>query len=109
MKLNDTIIGSVIIGVLIGGAILISGGKKNERNYEEHITLRPPLGALIERGVKHKKIIFKGEDSSDVILNEERLMEQLKDLKDLAGDMDMNIKIQINKKTKDQKKWYEPK
>ena len=35
MKFNETVIGSIVIGVLIGGAILLSGGGKDEKKMSK--------------------------------------------------------------------------
>ena len=43
MKLSDTIIGSIIIGVLVGGAILYSGGGNQDRKHAQIKVLAAPV------------------------------------------------------------------
>ena len=46
MKLSDTIIGSIIIGVLVGGAILFSGGSNQDRKHAQIKVLAAPHGDM---------------------------------------------------------------
>tara|TARA_B100000949_G_scaffold147018_1_gene129154 strand:- start:191 stop:343 length:153 start_codon:yes stop_codon:yes gene_type:complete len=44
MKFSDTIIGSIIIGVLVGGAILLSGGSGDDKKHAQIKILTSPSG-----------------------------------------------------------------
>ena len=56
MKLSDTIIGSIIIGVLVGGAILFSGGSNQDRKHAQIKVLelhsKKPLNKIIKKRIE---------------------------------------------------------
>ena len=69
MKFSDTIIGSIIIGVLVGGAILLSGGSGDDKKHAQIKILTSPSG---EKGVKeliHKEITIDEDSKSEIKLH----------------------------------------
>ena len=58
MKFSDTIIGSIIIGVLVGGAILLSGGSGDDIKHAQIKILKSPAEGKGVRELIHKEIII---------------------------------------------------
>ena len=111
MKISDTIIGSVIIGVLVGGAILLAGGGGYGKKHAQLKIIKDPHD---ERGVKkliHKEIIIDEDSESGMKLHissdnlpsdiaatvEEALSEALGALPEDPEDLDIKIEIKTNK------------
>ena len=112
MKISDTIIGSVIIGVLVGGAILLAGGGGYGKKHAQLKIIKDPHD---ERGVKkliHKEIIIDEDSKSEMKLhiNLDEITEDLPSdiaatveaalseaLKVLPEDIDIKIEIKSNK------------
>tara|TARA_X000000368_G_C22884812_1_gene646941 strand:- start:424 stop:765 length:342 start_codon:yes stop_codon:yes gene_type:complete len=106
MKLSDTIIGSIIIGVLVGGAILFSGGSNQDRKHTQIKVLAAPHGDMGSKEIiidnesdspmkwHYKSDDLKGDlpgDISDVL--EKAIIEALDVLPE-----DLDIKVEINSK-----------
>ena len=65
MKISDTIIGSIIIGVLVGGAILITGGSGLDGKHAQIKVLAAPHADKGSKKLMHKEIIIdSGSDSA---------------------------------------------
>ena len=112
MKFNDMIIGSIIIGVLVGGAILLSGGSGDDKKHAQIKILTSPSG---EKGVKeliHKEITIDEDSKSEIKLhiNSDEITKDLPSdiaatveaalseaLKVLPEDLDIKIEIKTNK------------
>tara|TARA_Y100001949_G_scaffold146164_1_gene129634 strand:+ start:555 stop:896 length:342 start_codon:yes stop_codon:yes gene_type:complete len=113
MKISDTIIGSVIIGVLVGGAILLAGGGGYGKKHAQLKIIKVPHD---ERGVKkliHKEIIIDQDSqsgmklyiNSDDITNDlptdiaDKVKEALSEALEghLPEDLDIKIEIKTNK------------
>ncbi|HIK72786.1 MAG TPA: hypothetical protein EYF97_05890, partial [Gammaproteobacteria bacterium] len=64
MKISDTVIGSIIIGVLVGGAILLTGGNKSPMKHAQFVLGAPHSdhAFFADKGsnkkFKHKEIII---------------------------------------------------
>ena len=56
MKFSDTIIGSIIIGVLVGGAILLSGSDGHDKKHAQIKILKSPSEGKGVRELIHKEI-----------------------------------------------------
>ena len=112
MKLSDTIIGSIIIGVLVGGAILYSGGGNQDRKHAQIKVLAAPHGEKSSKEIIiDEEIIIDNESDSSM-----KWHYKSDDLKgDLPGDIsdivekaitealdglpkDLDIKVEINSK-----------
>ena len=112
MKITDTIIGSIIIGVLVGGAILFSGGSNQDRKHAQIKVFATPHGDKSSKGIIiDKEIIIDNESDSPL-----KWHYKSDDLKgDLPGDIsdivekaiiealdglprDLDIKVEINSK-----------
>jgi|TARA_B100001540_G_C15354135_1_gene438267 hypothetical protein len=112
MKLSDTIIGSIIIGVLVGGAILYSGGGNQDRKHAQIKVLAAPHGEMSSKEIIiDEEIIIDNESDSSM-----KWHYKSDDLKgDLPGDIsdivekaitealdglpkDLDIKVEINSK-----------
>ena len=66
MKISDTIIGSIIIGVLVGGAILFTGGSGKDM---KHAQIKVLAGPHVDKGSKkhmHKEIIIDSDSDSEM-------------------------------------------
>ena len=67
MKLSDTIIGSIIIGVLVGGAILYSGGGNQDRKHAQIKVLAAPHGEMSSKEIIiDEEIIIDNESDSSM-------------------------------------------
>ena len=112
MKFSDTIIGSIIIGVLVGGAILLSGSDGHDKKYAK---IKIPKSPSEGKGVSeliHKEIIIDEDSKSDMKLhiNSDEITKDLPSdiaatveaalseaLKVLPEDLDIKIEIKTNK------------
>lgn len=89
MKISDTIIGSIIIGVLVGGAILFSGGSNQDRKQAQIKVLAAPHGDMGSKKFLHKEIIIDNESDSP-------LKWQYKS-DDIKGDLPKDISDTVEK------------
>ena len=70
MKISDTVIGSIIIGVLVGGAILLTGGNEPPMKHAQFVLGAPHSdhAFFADKGsnkkFKHKKIIIDLDSDS---------------------------------------------
>ena len=111
MKITDTIIGSIIIGVLVGGAILFSGGSNQDRKHAQIKVFATPHGDMSSKEIIIDKEFIDNESDSPL-----KWHYKSDDLKgDLPGDIsdivekaiiealdglprDLDIKVEINSK-----------
>ena len=111
MKITDTIIGSIIIGVLVGGAILLSGGNGNDEKNAQIKILTSPSGAEGGKGIIHKELNLDKDSKSEIKIhiNSDEITEGLpSDIADtvetalsealqaLPEDIDIKIEIKAN-------------
>ncbi len=89
MKISDTIIGSIIIGVLIGGAILFSGGNSLDRKHAQIKVLAAPHGDMGSKKFLHKEIIIDNESDSPLKWHSKS--------DDIKGDLPKDISDTIEK------------
>ena len=72
MKISDTVIGSIIIGVLVGGAILLTGGNEPPMKHAQFVLGAPHSdhAFFADKGsnkkFKHKKIIIDLDSDSEM-------------------------------------------
>ena len=112
MKFNDTIIGSIIIGVLVGGAILLSGSDGYDKKHAQIKILKSPSEGKEVRELIHKEIIIDEDSKSEMKLhiNSDEITKDLPSdiaatveaalseaLKVLPEDLDIKIEIKTNK------------
>tara|TARA_B000000460_G_scaffold248440_1_gene226022 strand:- start:1121 stop:1471 length:351 start_codon:yes stop_codon:yes gene_type:complete len=64
MKISDTIIGSIIIGVLVGGAILFTGGSGQDRKQAQIKVLAAPHADKGSKKFMHKEITIDSDSDS---------------------------------------------
>ncbi len=69
MKFSDTIIGSIIIGVLVGGAILLSGSDGHDKKHAQIKILKSPSEGKGVRELIHKEIIIDEDTKSEMKLH----------------------------------------
>ena len=111
MKISDTIIGSIIIGVLVGGAILFSGGSNQDRKQAQIKVLAAPHGDMGSKKFLHKEIIIDNESDSPMkwhIKSDDIKGDLPKDISDTVEKAisealdglpkDLDIKVEINSK-----------
>ena len=115
MKISDTIIGSIIIGVLVGGAILFTGGSGQDRKHAQIKVLAAPHADKGSKQLMHKEIIIdtdsdsamkwhlksddiKGDLPTDIADKVEKALS--KALGDLPENLDINIVIKTDKNEK---------
>jgi hypothetical protein len=111
MKLSDTIIGSIIIGVLVGGAILFSGGSNQDRKHAQIKVLAAPHGDMGSKKFLHKEIIIDNESDSPMkwhFKSDDIKGDLPKDISDTVEKAiiealdglpkDLDIKVEINSK-----------
>ena len=73
MKISDTVIGSIIIGVLVGGAILLTGGNEPPMKHAQFVLGAPHSdhAFFADKGsnkkFKHKEIIIDLDSDSDMV------------------------------------------
>ncbi|MEO1955882.1 MAG: hypothetical protein ABGX42_04700 [Gammaproteobacteria bacterium] len=96
MKISDTIIGSIIIGILVGGAILFTGSSNQDRKHAQFNVLGAPHSDhafFADKGsnkkFKHKEIIIDLDSDSE--------MEWHIKLNDIKGDLPKDISDTIEK------------
>ena len=112
MKFSDTIIGSIIIGVLVGGAILLSGSDGHDKKHAQIKILKSPPEGKEVRELIHKEIIIDENSMSEMKLhiNSDEITKDLPSdiaatveaalseaLKVLPEDIDIKIEIKSNK------------
>ena len=111
MKISDTIIGSIIIGVLVGGAILFSGGNSLDRKQAQIKVIAAPHGDMGSKKFLHKEIIIDHESDSPMKWHSKSddikgdLPEDISDtvekaISEALGGLpnDLNIKVEIKNK-----------
>ena len=110
MKINDTILGSIIIGVLIGGSILISQGGIEKRQPHFKMIQGPHLDSSHNKIMLNKEIILdRGSNSNVEFLikteGQDDLAEDIskkieKAINEVLGSLpeDLNIKIEVKTK-----------
>ena len=69
MKLSDTIIGSIIIGVLVGGAILFAGGGGYDKKQAQIKILKAPHHEKGAKELIHQEIIIDNDSESEMKLH----------------------------------------
>ena len=89
MKISDTIIGSIIIGVLVGGAILFTGVSNQDRKHAQIKVLAAPHAAMGSKKFMHKEIIIDTDSDSTMKLH-------LKS-DDIKGDLPADIADAVEK------------
>ncbi len=95
MKISDTVIGSIIIGVLVGGAILLTGGNKSPMKHAQFVLGAPHSdhAFFADKGsnkkFKHKEIIIDLDSDSE--------MEWHIKLNDIKGDLPKDISDTVEK------------
>ena len=118
MKISDTVIGSIIIGVLVGGAILLTGGNEPPMKHAQFVLGAPHSdhAFFLDKGsnkkFKHKEIIIdldsdsemewhikpddiKGDMSSDVATKVETALREA--IGALPEELDIKVKIKSKK------------
>jgi len=93
MKISDTIIGSIIIGVLVGGAILFTGGGNQDRKHAQIKVLTIPHAEMGSKKFLHKEIIIDTDSDSATKLH-------LK-LDDIKGGLPTDIADRVEKALKE--------
>ena len=95
MKISDTVIGSIIIGVLVGGAILLTGGNEPPMKHAQFVLGAPHSdhAFFADKGsnkkFKHKKIIIDLDSDSE--------MEWHIKSDDIKGDLPKGISDTVEK------------
>ena len=89
MKISDTIIGSIIIGVLVGGAILFTGGGNQDRKHAQIKVLTVPHAEMGSKKFLHKEIFIDTDSDSAMKLH-------LK-LDDIKGGLPTDIADRVEK------------
>ena len=89
MQISDTIIGSIIIGVLVGGAILFPGGGNQDRKHAQIKVLTIPHAEMGSKKFLHKEIIIDTDSDSATKLH-------LK-LDDIKGGLPTDIADRVEK------------
>ena len=95
MKISDTVIGSIIIGVLVGGAILLTGGNEPPMKHAQFILGAPHSdhAFFADKGsnkkFKHKEIIIDLDSDSE--------MEWHIKSDDIKGDLPKGISETVEK------------
>ena len=93
MQISDTIIGSIIIGVLVGGAILFTGGGNQDRKHAQIKVLTIPHAEMGSKKFLHKEIIIDTDSDSATKLH-------LK-LDDIKGGLPTDIADRVEKALKE--------
>jgi len=111
MKITDTIIGSIIIGVLVGGAILLSGGNGSDKNNAQIKILSSSSEAEGVKEILHKELNLDKDSKPKfrIHINSDEISEDLPSdisdtvetalreaLKALPEDIDIKIEIKAN-------------
>ena len=95
MKISDTVIGSIIIGVLVGGAILLTGGNEPPMKHAQFVLGAPHSdhAFFADKGsnkkFKHKEIIIDLDSDSE--------MEWHIKSDDIKGDLPKGISYTVEK------------
>ena len=89
MKISDTIIGSIIIGVLVAGAILFSQDSNQDRKHAQIIVSAAPYGDAGSKKILHKEIIIDNESDSPMKWHYKS--------DDLKGDLPKDISDTVEK------------
>ena len=95
MKISDTVIGSIIIGVLVGGAILLTGGNEPPMKHAQFVLGAPHSdhAFFADKGsnkkFKHKEIIIDLDSDSE--------MEWHIKSDDIKGDLPKGISDTVEK------------
>jgi hypothetical protein len=95
MKISDTVIGSIIIGVLVGGAILLTGGNEPPMKHAQFVLGAPHSdhAFFADKGsnkkFKHKEIIIDLDSNSE--------MEWHIKSDDIKGDLPKGISYTVEK------------
>ena len=89
MQISDTRIGSIIIGVLVGGAILFTGGGNQDRKHAQIKVLTVPHAEMGSKKFLHKEIIIDTDSDSATKLH-------LK-LDDIKGGLPTDIADRVEK------------
>ena len=95
MKISDTVIGSIIIGVLVGGAILLTGGNEPPMKHAQFVLGAPDSdhAFFADKGsnkkFKHKEIIIDLDSNSE--------MEWHIKSDDIKGDLPKGISDTVEK------------
>ena len=111
MKFNETILGSIIIGTLIGGAILISSAMSTQGKPK--IKVMSLADGDRQEQVIHKEVIFDMNSNSEMEWNENSSSSEKIEANELASKIEkavsevlgelpeeVDIKIQIKKDNK---------
>jgi gas vesicle protein len=111
MKFNETILGSIIIGTLIGGAILISSAMSKED--KPGIKFMSVADGDKHEQVLHKEVVIDMNNNSEIEWNEDSLSNEKIEAGELASKVEkaisevlgefpeeVDIKIQIKKDNK---------
>ena len=111
MKFNETILGSIIIGTSIGGAILISSAMSTEGKPK--IKVMSLADGDRQEQVIHKEVIFDMNSNSEMEWNENSSSSEKIEANELASKIEkavsevlgelpeeVDIKIQIKKENK---------
>jgi hypothetical protein len=110
MKFNETILGSIIIGTLIGGAILISSAMSTEG--KPRIKVMSLADGDKHEQVIHKKVVIDMNNNSEIEWSENSLSKKMeagelaskveKAISVVLGELpeEVDIKIQIKKDDK---------
>ena len=95
MKISDTVIGSIIIGVLVGGAILLTGGNEPPMKHAQFVLGAPHSDHAFfahkgsNKKFKHKEIIIDLDSDSE--------MEWHIKSDDIKGDLPKGISDTVEK------------
>ena len=89
MQISDTIIGSIIIGVLVGGAILFTGGGNQDRKHAQIKVLTVAHAEMGSKKFLHKETSIDTDSDSAMKLH-------LK-LDDIKGGLPTDIADRVEK------------
>ena len=94
MNISDTIIGSIIIGVLVGGAILFTGASNQDRKHAQIKVLAAPHSdhAFFADKGSNKKLIHK---EIIIDLDSDSKMEWHFKSDDIKGDMSSDVAAKV--------------
>ena len=93
MKISDTVIGSIIIGVLVGGAILLTGGNEPPMKHAQFVLGAPHSDhAFFADKGSNKKLIHK---EIIIDLDSDSKMEWHFKSDDIKGDMSSDVAAKV--------------
>ena len=108
MKINDTIVGSIIIGVLIGGSILVSQGGIERKQAHFKMIKGPHLDSSHNKIMLNKEIILDRGTNVEFLIKTEGQDDLAKDISkkiekainEVLGSLpeDLSIKIEVKAK-----------